>query len=164
MLKLQLITHTQTSRWEGKVTADLYNTISIVAFALSGITFCFAIFLFYKLQIKSVIGDLSGKNAEKQVEEIRKQSRMRKNNLSFYVDDKRATGELQQANLATFSDTLAGSKTEALGEVTTILGETVLLQSTYGTDETVLLSAGETKDYKISLEIIEIHTQRVIEE
>lgn len=51
--------------------AQLYNTISVVGFALAGLFLLFAILFWFKFQIPKVISDLSGRTARKSIEEIR---------------------------------------------------------------------------------------------
>lgn len=51
--------------------ATVFQVISIAGFSLAGILFVAAIFMFIKLNIPAVIGDLSGKTAEKQIKAIR---------------------------------------------------------------------------------------------
>lgn len=56
------------------MTRELYMVICYVAAALCVIMFLVSVFLFLKLNIIGVIGDLSGSNARKGIENIRKQN------------------------------------------------------------------------------------------
>lgn len=53
------------------MTADTWFLIAIISFALSGIALIVAIFIFIKLNIPSVIGDLSGKTVAREIRAMR---------------------------------------------------------------------------------------------
>lgn len=53
---------------------QLYNTISIVTFSLAGVGFLVSIFLWFKFEIWDIIGDLSGRNAKKSIEQMRQEN------------------------------------------------------------------------------------------
>lgn len=50
------------------------EVISIIGFCLAGVSFVISAYLFFSSNINAVIGDLSGKTAQKQIEAIRKQN------------------------------------------------------------------------------------------
>ena len=50
---------------------EIYTIISIVAFSLAGLFFLIATSLFFSYKIPKVIGDISGKEAQKEIELIR---------------------------------------------------------------------------------------------
>jgi len=54
--------------------AQTWQLISIVGYTLAGLLFIIAIIMFIKMNIWSVIGDLTGRTAAKQIQEIRKQN------------------------------------------------------------------------------------------
>lgn len=54
---------------------QVYSAISITAFILSVIAMVLAIILFFRFNILEIIGDLSGKNARKSIEEIRQKNK-----------------------------------------------------------------------------------------
>lgn len=56
------------------MNATLYGIMRTVSFALSGAFLILAIILFFKLRIKSVIDELSGRKSRKQVAEFRKEN------------------------------------------------------------------------------------------
>ncbi len=56
--------------------AHIWKTISIVGYSLAGVLSATAIFLFFKLKILAIIGDLTGKTAAKQIQEIREQNKL----------------------------------------------------------------------------------------
>ncbi|MEW8987900.1 MAG: hypothetical protein AB2401_13045, partial [Bacillus sp. (in: firmicutes)] len=51
--------------------ANTWFTISIVGYSLAVVLLIVTIILFYKMNIKAIIGDLSGKTAARQIQEIR---------------------------------------------------------------------------------------------
>ncbi|AST93435.1 hypothetical protein BC6307_20280 [Sutcliffiella cohnii] len=51
-----------------------WKIISIVGYSLSGIFFIIAIFMFFKLNVLAIIGDLTGRTAAKQIQAIREQN------------------------------------------------------------------------------------------
>lgn len=53
---------------------QILKIISIISFTLAGILFVTAVFMFIKLNIPAIIGDLSGRTAQKQIQEIREQN------------------------------------------------------------------------------------------
>jgi len=56
--------------------ASTWQTISIVGYSLSAVLFIGAIILFFKLNIRAIIGDLTGRSAAKQIQQIREQNAM----------------------------------------------------------------------------------------
>ena len=56
------------------MTYEQYLLLFYICLALSVISFLVAVFLFFKLRIINVIGDLSGSNAKKAIENIRQQN------------------------------------------------------------------------------------------
>jgi molybdopterin-guanine dinucleotide biosynthesis protein len=56
--------------------ATVWQAISIVGYSLSVVFFVAAIILFFKMNIRGIIGDLSGKTAERKIKEIRERNLM----------------------------------------------------------------------------------------
>ncbi|MFS0675165.1 hypothetical protein [Ornithinibacillus sp. 179-J 7C1 HS] len=54
--------------------ATIWQIISIVGYSLSGLLFLVAIVMFIKLNILSIIGDLTGRTAAKQIQAIREEN------------------------------------------------------------------------------------------
>lgn len=52
--------------------AQIYNTVSLVAFCLAGVGFLLSLFFWFKFRIPKVISDLSGRTARKSIENMRK--------------------------------------------------------------------------------------------
>lgn len=53
------------------MSAESISLISTISFAASGICFVLAVIFFVKFKIPNVIGDLTGKNARKSIEQMR---------------------------------------------------------------------------------------------
>lgn len=47
--------------------AQIYQTLSLICFGVGGVCFLTAIFLFFKLNIPAVIGELTGRTARRQI-------------------------------------------------------------------------------------------------
>ncbi|MBR2401422.1 MAG: hypothetical protein IKB01_01450 [Lachnospiraceae bacterium] len=56
------------------MSVDIMQTISIVAFVLAGIFAVVALILWFTLNVRGIIDDLSGKKAERQIRELREQN------------------------------------------------------------------------------------------
>ena len=54
--------------------AIAWLVISIVGYSLAGILLIKTIFMYFKMNIPAIIGDLTGKTAEKQIQQIREQN------------------------------------------------------------------------------------------
>lgn len=52
--------------------AQMYRYLSMGAFSLAGISFCLAVGFWFKFQIWKLLGDLSGRNARRSVEQMRR--------------------------------------------------------------------------------------------
>ncbi len=122
------------------MNAETIQIFAIISFIISGIFSVMAVILFFRLNIKAISDDLSGKTARRQVKELREQNRRpdsHKNNKIFYDEQK-----IIETNLL---------KEEG----------TVLLQE----EGTVLLSVQEeplANGYRLLLNIMEIHSEERI--
>lgn len=56
------------------MTVEMLQTLSLVGYILSGLSFAAAITLFFLLKIPQVIGEISGSTAKKAIERIRQQN------------------------------------------------------------------------------------------
>ena len=56
--------------------ASTWLTISIIGYSLSGVLLIVTIVLFFKMNIRAIIWDLTGKTAARQIQEIREQHKM----------------------------------------------------------------------------------------
>lgn len=122
--------------------ASIYQIISIVAFVLAGISGIIAVILWVRLDIKKIIGDLSGYSAKKTIKEMHAQAdgRTRKRvepirvkNQQDITEQLDKTGEIEDTALLV-ADT--GSE-----ETTLLMAEdmegTQLLSAAPGTIETI---------------------------
>ncbi|MBE6640908.1 MAG: hypothetical protein E7619_04905 [Ruminococcaceae bacterium] len=151
------------------MTYEIYRYIFIGAAILSAIMFAVTVFVFFFLKIPTVIGDLTGANARKAIEEIRNHNERtgHKTHHTSAVNRERGklTEKISQSGrlIKDHSDSLhgamgtekigtdnlaaAGSETTLLeGSETTLLGgsETTLLSDNSDSDgETTKLSAHE---------------------
>lgn len=116
-----------------------------------------AAILFFRLNIKAISDDLSGKTARKQVKELREQNRRpdsRKSNKIFYEASNNSENKMKTVEERT-------ARLEEGG--TTLLKEegTVLLKE----EGTVLLSGNEmplANGYRLLLNVMEIHAEERI--
>lgn len=81
------------------MSVDIMQTISIVAFVLAGIFAVVALILWFTLNVRGIIDDLSGKKAERQIRELREQniqSQMadRKNRVVYTNPTEKTTSKL----------------------------------------------------------------------
>lgn len=111
----------------------LFNTLAIVAFCIAGIAVAASVFIWIKLDIKNVIGFLSGKNAAKAIEAL----------LSGKQAYRSKGQGVRPADMPRKGSGYSGSE-----EATTPLSDTdrtVLLNKNYG-DETVPLDSGRSEE------------------
>ena len=82
------------------MTATAWMSIGIVGFSLAGILLIVAVFLFVKLNILSVIGDLTGKTVARDVKSTKNQSKTQRSTPSnYYADNKQSkNGPQYKAN------------------------------------------------------------------
>ena len=57
------------------MSAEVLQTISIVAFILGAVLAIVAVILWFRLNVRGIIDDLSGKKAERQIRELREQNK-----------------------------------------------------------------------------------------
>ena len=57
-----------------RMDREVWLVISIIGYIFAGLFFITAVIMFYKLKIPAVIGDLSGRTAAKQIQEIRERN------------------------------------------------------------------------------------------
>lgn len=129
------------------MNANVLAVVSYVAFVCSFLFLMFAIILFIKLDIKSIISDLSGKKAQKQIQEFRKQNANHQKNINTILG---RTGRSEQVSTST------GQNTEKLNVSHTMEDseETELLYS-----GTMLLEEEKScLDNRLILDVMVIHT------
>lgn len=165
------------------MNAGTLQLISIIAFSLAGVLTLISIYLFFKIDVRGIIDDLSGKSAERQIMAMREENNRQKNPLSRRSgksSETKKNGLTERTTLKLKND----DRTETLPKIdedkTTLLQEestmplqmveketTVLEETTtvLQEDETVVLTenAGNTdKRYELVLNEIIIHTQEII--
>lgn len=105
------------------MSANTYLIMAIVFFALSFVVFVVAILLFVKFKVPALIGELSGRTARKQVEEIRKENAANRNKgyvASIFVDSEKdmTTAELRaSAELKATGDLNTTGKLKSTGKL-----------------------------------------------
>lgn len=158
------------------MNAELLQMISVVSYILAVIFLLVAILLFFLLDIRSVIDDLSGKKEKRQIQELRaqnKQTEVNRNGQILYevaAEKRRVTSDLEQTHkLYQQQDTEQTVLLKENEEATTLLTgnttaeeQTTLLQAT---EETTLLTVQKTElinDYYVLLDELIIHTKERI--
>ncbi len=126
------------------MSAETLQMISIFAFFLAAVFFIVGIVLFFRLDVRSIVDDLSGRKAERQIRELREQ------NIHPQAGGK-MTEPLQNRRRAELED----EETTVLEEVTTVLEE-----------ETTVLKEGEGKllgnGYRLWLNEVIVHTEEEV--
>ena len=147
------------------MNAGTLQLISIIAFSLAGVLTLISIYLFFKMDVRGIIDDLSGKSAERQIMAMREENNRQKNPLSkrsAKSSETRKSSLMERTTVELKND----EKTEVLlkkdEEKTAVLEETTtVLQE----DETVVLDENiknTDKRYELVLNEIIIHTQEII--
>lgn len=165
------------------MNAGTLQLISIIAFSLAGVLTLISIYLFFKIDVRGIIDDLSGKSAERQIMAMREENNRQKNPLSRKSgksSETKKNGLTERTTLKLKND----DRTETLPKIdedkTTLLQEestmplqmveeetTVLEETTtvLQEDETVVLDENiknTDKRYELVLNEIIIHTQEII--
>lgn len=60
------------------MNAGTLQLISIIAFSLAGVLTLISIYLFFKMDVRGIIDDLSGKSAERQIMAMREENNRQK--------------------------------------------------------------------------------------
>ncbi|CRL40545.1 hypothetical protein RIL183_26541 [Roseburia inulinivorans] len=165
------------------MNAGTLQLISIIAFSLAGVLTLISIYLFFKIDVRGIVDDLSGKSAERQIMAMREENNRQKNPLSRRSgksSETKKNGLTERTTLKLKND----DRTETLPKIdedkTTLLQEestmplqmveeetTVLEETTtvLQEDETVVLDENiknTDKRYELVLNEIIIHTQEII--
>ena len=85
------------------MSADVLQIISIVAFSLAGLFLIIAAILFFKLNIRSVVDDLSGKKAERQIRELRELNQQANVNIRSLYQPSPGKGSVELGKSNTLS-------------------------------------------------------------
>lgn len=165
------------------MTYEIYRYIFIGGAALAGIMLVVSILLFVVLRIPTVIGDLTGSNARKAIEQIRNQNEStgHKTYKSSTVNRERGrltdkispsgnlirneTGGSAMATEKIATQKFAQNETTVLEEQTVGNETTVLDAYQTGGNETTVLSNAQSElanVFAIEFEITYIHTSEII--
>lgn len=137
------------------MSAEVLQMISIIAYVLAGILGITAVILFFKLNVRAIIDDLSGKTAERQIRELREtnhRSEISRNGRKHYepsTENVTAKIVFAEPDKAIYKETtsLDGEETELLEDGRTLLAEDCI-KSING--------------YKLLLNEIVVHTEERI--
>lgn len=128
------------------MSAETWMIIAIVGFSLAGVALIIAIFMFTKMKIPSVIGDLSGKTVAREIKEM-KELNSSKGDRSF----RPSKVNIERGTL---------TETVVLSNDSTALNATTVLNSTEKLDkESDILSP---VNFKVTKSYIVTHTDEVI--
>ena len=165
------------------MTYEIYRYIFYGGAILSVIMLITSVLLFIFLKIPNVIGDLTGSNARKAIENIRSQNEHMGNKVYKSSAVNRARGKLTDkitpsGRLQNSKDGAGAMRTEKIStinlaedeknqaEETTVLNssETTVLSENYSASETTVLGQSEfgSPVFEIEYEITYIHTDEAI--
>ena len=127
------------------MTVEMLKTLSTASYIAAGVTFLFAIALFFLLDIPRVIGELTGRTARKSIQEIQKHNAGNSGSARLSSHDSHATkpGKTGRVGVGTEKFNTAALNTQS-NETTLLqenMNETTLLQE--NVNETTLLSGNE---------------------
>ena len=165
------------------MNAGTLQLISIIAFSLAGVLTLISIYLFFKIDVRGIIDDLSGKSAERQIMAMREENNRQKNPLSRRSgksSETKKNGLTERTTLKLKNDDrtetlpkIDEDKTTLLQEESTIPLQMVEEETTVLEETTTVLQEEETvvlaenvkntdKRYELVLNEIIIHTQEII--
>lgn len=104
--------------------ATTWLIISIVGYSLAGVLLIVVIFMFFKMNIPAIIGDLNGKTAARQIQEIRE-----KNKLTGNKQHRPSTFNVERGTLTAPVSSRFGRTGKAGSTQATISGESKYLES-----------------------------------
>lgn len=165
------------------MNAGTLQLISIIAFSLAGVLTLISIYLFFKIDVRGIIDDLSGKSAERQIMAMREENNRQKNPLSRRSgksSETKKNGLTERTTLKLKNDDrtetlpkIDEDKTTLLQEESTMPLQMVEEETTVLEETTTVLQEEETvvldenikntdKRYELVLNEIIIHTQEII--
>lgn len=139
------------------MTYDTYRLIFIVGAGACAVMLIVSVILFFVLKIPKVIGDLSGRNARRGIEDIQK--RNGQSDVGMYRQD-RIKNRGNTNGFGTRTEKIATQKmvTARLDQA----DETTVLYTPTAGETTVLSDATQMPFCQVVKEIILIHTEEVI--
>lgn len=143
------------------MSATTWLIIAIVGFSMSGVALAITIFMFIKMNIPAVIGDLTGKTVARQVKAMRDANKSNNDNVNIKLSLEKAENNSTENRIT--EPLSSDEKTEILYEV----HETEVLSDSAGTE---VLNEKEEKVYEwlepvsftVTKSIIQIHTDEII--
>ena len=149
--------------------AELLVKISYIAFAGAVVCLILAVILFIKFKIPTVIGDLSGKNAKKAIQQMR-ETNSQKGNPAFKPGKKnerhkKLTEELTFKKKENVTETMAASQESSSDETELLVSEeTAILGNVTESleNETEILTQQKTVHMKMLDDIMLVHTKERI--
>lgn len=150
------------------MSIELLHTLSLAAYILAGVMLMLAVILFFVLDIRKVLGDVTGATARKAIENIRQQNEASGEKIykpskvnaerGMVTDKISASGRLQQ-RLPGFGTSPATEKFDT-AQLNPQSNETTLLGA--ASNETTLLSGGEASSGETTLLSTETAAQQGI--
>lgn len=119
------------------MNAEILQMTSVIAFSISGILFIAAVILYFRLNVRGLVDDLSGRMAERQIRELREANRQTEGNknarIPYDTPGERTTSKLSFGKKKEKTSPLAEKNTGRLRaeqESTALLAEegTALLE------------------------------------
>jgi hypothetical protein len=104
--------------------ATTWLIISIVGYSLAGVLLIVVVFMFFKMNIPAIIGDLNGKTAARQIQEIRE-----KNKLTGNKQHRPSTFNVERGTLTAPVSSRFGRTGKAGSTQSTVSGELKYLES-----------------------------------
>ena len=172
------------------MSVELLQLLSLVSYIMAGIMFLFAIALFFLLSIPKVVGDITGANAKKAIENIRQQNEISGNKAykpspvnasrGRVTDNISAVGDpgskpnnfgvaVETAKLSTAKLSREAEETMLLDNLqneTTVLdgaSETTVLSADIDSVETTVLQEETYNGFSVDFEIGFIGSSEIIE-
>ncbi len=142
-----------------KVNSQILQNISIVAFIMGGIFLAIALLLFFLMDVRGLIDDLSGKSAKRQIRQLREQNRQKEKHsndkflFESYLEKDNVTAKLSKNKMNKEQD----SAVELSEQKTTLLKNIEETEVLTSEDETTLLL-----ESRLILNEIIIHTKERI--
>lgn len=122
------------------MSGSIFANLSYVAFGISFLLVCVAIFLFFKFKIKAILDELSGHKEQREIKEYRKQRTYQKKKSSTIL--KRTERVTERIAVTQTSERTAELKTNPGNRI--VASEATALLDEGGTEATALLDEGGT--------------------
>lgn len=148
------------------MNTELLQLISVAAFALAALFFLIAAFLFFKLDVRSILDDLSGKKAERQIRELREQNRTPKMNRNgrvlYNVSSEETTEKLPIKTTQQLTECAEEEQTTLLEEETTLLEENTTILAEEETTVLDITGILLPNGYRLLADVMIVHIEECI--